>query len=95
MFLLSETKATVRECFAVNKNTEYGCSTDQNALNDQKTILEKKFVNALKTLGVKFGDIQNREFCIKNDGTNKSGTLMSSSTNYVNAGTNYCIKTIF
>ncbi|VDI02359.1 Hypothetical predicted protein, partial [Mytilus galloprovincialis] len=71
-----ETKATVRECFAVNKNTEYGCSTDQNALNDQKTILEKKFVNALKTLGVKFGDIQNGEFCIKNDGTNKSGTLM-------------------
>lgn len=69
----------LRDCFAVNKNTESGCSTDQNTLNDQKAIFEKKFGDDLKTIGVEVGDIQNGEFCIKNDGTNKSCTLMYSS----------------
>ncbi|CAG2257918.1 unnamed protein product [Mytilus edulis] len=69
----------LRDCFAVNKNTEFGCYTDQNTLNDQKAILVKQFEDDLKSLNVQVGDIQNGEFCIKNDGTNKSCTLMFSS----------------
>ncbi|XP_063414413.1 uncharacterized protein LOC134696508 [Mytilus trossulus] len=69
----------LRDCFAVNNNTASGCYTDQNILNDQKANLEKKFGNDLKTFGVEVEDIQNGEFCINKDGTNKSCTLMYSS----------------
>lgn len=69
----------LRDCFAVNKNTESGCYTDQNILNDQKAIFEKKFADDLKKFGAQIGDIQNGQFCITHSGVNKSCTLMYSS----------------